>query len=473
MAYINGVDRSQMVMFPEVLDDYVTEESVVRFIDAFVEKLDLNELNFERATPKETGRPGYDPGDLLRLYVYGYWNGIRSSRKLEREAGRNVELMWLLRRLEPDFKTIADFRKDNLKGIKGVCREFTLLCKEMGMIGGELFGVDGSKFKAVNSKERNFTAKKLEKRIKWADEKIEKYLEEMDKADKEEGAEKKLSAEELKEKIEKLRKRMDEDKRMVKELKESGETQKSLTDSEARLMKTRHGADVCYNAQIAVDSKNRLIIADDVNNAVSDQGQLANIAKQAKEVLAVASVEVVTDRGYYDCDQVKQCEDAGISVYMGKPPTSNHGLFTKQDFKYDAQGDVYICPAGEELTHRTTESNGVKRYKTDACRKCSLRERCTKTESGRMITRRTDEAVMERMASRVRENPEKMELRKTLVEHPFGTIKRNLGLSYFLLKGEEKVRAEFSLGVFAYNLKRMMTIVGAKKMIAALAWGLC
>lgn len=468
MAHIEGVDRNQRVMFPEVLDDYVSEESVVRFIDVFVEKLDLNELTFERATPKETGRPGYDPGDLLRLYLYGYLNGIRSSRKLETEAGRNVELMWLLRKLAPDFKTIADFRKNNLKAVKGACRKFTLLCKEMGMIGGELFGVDGSKFKAVNSKERNFTAKKLEKQLKWIDEKIEMYLEEMNKADKEEAEQKKLRVEELKEKIEKLRKRMDEDKRMAKELEETGETQISQTDSDARLMKTRHGADVCYNAQIAVDSKYKLIIAEDVSNAVSDQGQLANIAKQAKEVLGVTNVEAITDRGYYDCDQVKQCEDAGISVYMDKPPTSNHGLFTKQDFKYDGQRDLYICPAGEELTHRTTESNGVKRYMTNGCRTCSLRKQCTKTESGRMITRHADEAAIERMANRVRENPEKMKLRKTLVEHPFGTIKRSLGQAYFLLKGEEKVRSEFSLMVFAFNLKRMITMVGTKNLIAAL-----
>lgn len=469
MGYIDGVNRSQSVMFPEVLEDYVDEENPVRFIDIFVEKLDLEELGFERATPKETGRPGYDPGDMLRLYLYGYMNGIRSSRKLERETGRNVEMMWLLRKLRPDFKTIADFRKDNVKALKGVSRQFTLLCKELGLIGGELFGVDGSKFKAVNSKERNFTVKKLEKLIKKIDEKIEGYLKEMSEADEKEGEEKGGSGETMKEKMEKLKERLDKYKKMEKELEEKKETQISLTDKDARLMKTRHGAEVGYNTQIGVDSKYKLIVAHEVTNAVSDRGHLANIAKEAKETAGVEAAELVADRGYYECEQVKQCEDAGVTVYVDKPGIRSDGLFSKDEFKYDGQRDLYICPAGEELTYRRTDkSRNLRQYRTEACGGCLLREQCTGSEMGRKISRHTDEAVMERMAARVGENRGKMAIRKELVEHPFGTIKRAMGQGYFLMKGLTKVRGEFSLTVLAYNTKRAMNTVGIQKMIAAL-----
>jgi transposase len=469
VSYIGGESREQTLLLPNVLDDYVAENNPVRFIDAFVEGLDLVKLEFAKSTPKDTGRPPYDPADLLRLYIYGYVNQIRSSRKLERETTRNLELMWLMRKLSPDHKTIAEFRRSNVEVIKKVCREFTLLCKQMGLFGGELIAIDGSKFKAVNSKERNYTVKKLEKLISWAEERIEEYMKEMDKGDERENGTNGLTSEELKEKIAELGKRRERYEGMKKALSEGEQTQISLTDPDARLMRTRHGMDVCYNVQVAVDSKHKLIVAHEVTNAMSDRNELSSIAKQAKEELAVEEIEAVTDMGYYDCSEVKECEGNRITVYMEKPPLSEKTkLFTKDDFVYDPDKDVYRCPAGAELTYRTDEKDRhLKHYKTDACASCVLLRQCTTAKGGRTIKRLTDEAVMDRMAERVRGHPEKIGLRKGLVEHPFGTMKRAMNQGYFLMRGKTKVAAEMSLTVLSYNIKRVMNIIGVEKMIEA------
>ena len=353
MSYVIGKDRRQAIAFPDYLDDYVGKDNPVRFVDAFVEGLDLSELGFCGAEPKDMGRPAYHPGLLLRLYLYGYLNHIRSSRKLERETKRNIELMWLMEMLSPDYRTIADFRKDNQEPIKKTCQEFTRLCKKMGMFGGELVGVDGSKFKADNSRERNYTKKRLEKLIERADQRIEKYLTEMDEADRKEAEieTKPVSLEKLKEKIEELKKGREKHKQRQKSLEESGEKQISETDPDSRLMRTREGTAVCYNVQIAVDSKHKLIAAHEVTNAGSDRGQLANLAKQAKEAMGVENLEATTDMGYYECEDVKQCEEQGITVYMQKPPVGKmkkKGMFSKEEFSYNAEKDVYVCPAGEE-----------------------------------------------------------------------------------------------------------------------------
>jgi transposase len=466
MPYIGGESRDQVMLLPEVLDDYVGEDNPVRFIDPFVEGLDLGKLGFGKATPSSTGRPAYRPGDLLRLYVYGYLNQIRSSRRLEKETRRNLELIWLMRKLTPDHKTIADFRKDNLKGIRSVCREFSLLCKQMGLFGGELIAVDGSKFKAVNGKERNFTTKKLVALVRRVDQKIDEYLKRMEEADKEEGEEKVVTKEELKEKIAAMGKRRERYKEIEKRLEERGEGQISMTDPDSRLMKTRQGTDVCYNVQIAVDDKNKMIVAHEVTNSPSDQGQLADIGKQAKEALGVAQMETVADMGYYDCRQVKECEEEGITVYIEKPPLSRKtGLFTKEDFIYNAKKDVYRCPAGAELTYRTEDRREQQRlYATGACIGCSIKSRCTTRAKGRIIKRLTNEEVLDRMALRVRGHPEKLGLRKRLVEHPFGTMKRAMNQGYFLMKGKKKVAAEMSLTVLAYNIKRAMTVLGVEKL---------
>lgn len=471
MGYVEGEDRNQAVLFPELIDEYIGEDDPVRFIEAFVGALDLVELGFKRATPADRGRPGYDPGDMLRLYLYGYLNGIRSSRKLEKESGRNLELMWLLRKLKPDFKTIANFRKDNLEGIKRVFREFTVLCKQMGLFGGELIAIDGSKIKAVNSKQRNFTVEKLAKMISGIDAKIDEYVKGLDESEEDEGQATVVSKEELKRRIEELRKRKEKYKQFDKQMTQNGETQLSQTDPDSRLMKVKDAKDVCYNVQIAVDSKHKLIVDQEVTNEGDDHNELAKMALQAKETLGVQQVEAVADRGYYDSSEVKKCEEAGITVYIERRRAGRQGgVFSKDEFTYKSDRDVYVCPAGEELTYRgkgIEKDRGIKYYVASSCTDCALKPQCTKS-AFRRIKRLEDEEVLERMAARVRGDPQKVKLRKGLVEHPFGTIKRWMNQGYFLMRTKKKVAAEFSLTALAYNMKRVMTEVGVKSMIESL-----
>ncbi|MGB8509874.1 MAG: IS1182 family transposase [Pyrinomonadaceae bacterium] len=476
MSYIRGADRSEVLLFLEALDDYMADDNPVRFIDAFVVSLDLVELGFARATPAATGRPAYDPADLLKLYIYGYLNRVRSSRMLEREAGRNVEVMWLLSKLTPDFKTIADFRKDNLAAIKAVCREFTLLCKKLELFGGELIAIDGSKFRAVNNRKRNFNPTKLARLIQSIDERIALYLARMGQQDEAELAVAKIHVEELRAKINQLKERKQFHQTLVDELKQSGRQEISLTDADSRLMSVGQGVDVCYNVQTAVDDKHKLIVHHEVTNAHTDQGNLVPMATTARQVLGAETLEVVADKGYYSGEEIKKCEDRGIVTYIPKVDVSSKlkkELFTKEEFRYDAVTDTYMCPAGEHLTHRctTTERKKVKMryYGTAACKRCHLRSRCTKRKRGRLIKRLVDEAVLERMAERLKEHPEKMKLRKQLVEHPFGTIKRGMNQGYFLLKGIKKVAAEMSLTVMAYNIKRVLNILGVQEMIKTVA----
>jgi transposase len=474
MGYIEGEDRKQTVLFPEVLDDYISEENAVRFIDVFIEGLDLSELGFLKALPKETGRPPYDPGDLLRLYVYGYLNRRRSSRRLETEAGRNLELMWLMRKLRPDFKTIADFRKDNTQGIKQVCREFTLWCKRLELFGGELVAIDGSKFRAVNSPKRNFTEKKLRRMLTEIDGKIEEYLKELDRQDQQESGQRGLSPEQLKEKIEQYQQRRAQYQQWKTDLEGGAESQISLTDPQSRSMRVGHGVEVSYNVQIVVDHKHKLVVEHEVTNEVTDQGQLSPMAKKAQETLGVQTLEVVADRGYYNGGEVKACEESGMTVYVPKPNNSSNlkrGLFTKEDFIYEPQKDCYRCPAGKDLSYRyqTLEQGRLMRsYAISGCKSCELRSRCSINKKGiRSIKRWVDEAILEAMARRIAEHPEKVELRQCLVEHPFGTIKWAMNQGYFLMRGLSKVGAETSLTILAYNLKRMMNILGMRKMMEA------
>lgn len=474
MGYIEGEDRKQTVLFPEVLDDYIREENPVRFIDVFIEGLNLSELGFLKAIPKETGRPPYDPGDLLRLYVYGYLNRTRSSRQLEREAGRNVELMWLMRKLRPDFKTIADFRKDNAQGIKKICREFTLWCKRLELFGGELVAIDGSKFRAVNSSKRNFTEKKLRRMLKELDGKIDQYLKALDRQDQQEAGQRGLSPEQLKDKIEQYQQRRTQYEQIKSNLEQSEESQVSLTDPESRSMRVGHAVEVSYNVQIVVDHKHKLVVEHEVSNEVTDQGQLSTMAKKAQETLGVQTLEVVTDRGYYNGEEVKACEQSGMTVYVPKPNNSSNlkrGLFTKEDFLYEPQKDCYRCPAGKELSYRyqsLEQGRQMRTYQISGCKSCELKSKCSINQKGiRAIKRWVDEAIMEAMARRIADNPEKVELRKCLVEHPFGTIKRAMNQGYFLMRGLSKVGAETSLTILAYNLRRVMNILGVRKMMEA------
>ena len=486
MQHIQGQERNQVTLFPDMLDDYVADENPVRFLDAFVDALDLAGLGFRHAVLQDTGRPPYHPADLLKLYVYGYLNRIRSSRLLEREAGRNLELMWLLRRLTPDFKTIADFRRDNRKAVRHVCRQFTLFCRQLDLFGGELVAIDGSKFKAQNAKGRNFTQKKLKRQLKDLDEKIDDYLEELDQADEEEkDTPDKPDADQLREKIEQMKRRQAELREIQQQMKDSGQSQISLTDPDSRSMPVGGGEAtvVAYNVQLSVDAKHKLIVDHEVTNEVTDLGLLSSMAKRAKQALGVNELDAITDMGYYDGQQVKECLEAGVTPYIPKANTSTNrkrGLFTKQDFTFEAEHDCYLCPAGQTLTYRFTtveQEREIRYYATHACRDCPLRPQCTRNKRGRRITRWVNEDLLEAMEARIRAQPQKVTLRKQLVEHPFGTIKQStssrclygMNQGYFLMRGLPKVRAEMALTVMAYNLKRVINILGVPRMIQALA----
>ena len=473
MSYIEGESREQRVLFPEVLDDYISEDNLVRFIDAFVDGLEMEELGFDRTAPKETGRPPYDPRDLLKLYIYGYLNRVRTGRTLERECQRNVELMWLMRKLRPDFKTITDFRKDNRKAFRGVFRQFVLLCKGLGLVGGELVAVDGSKFKAVNSGQRNFSQKKLEERLKKIDEKVERYLDEMDRGD-EEGKDTEISAAELKQKIEKLKERKGRYEELLKELGASGQSQVSLTDPESRAMALTPRGEVSYNVQTAVDQKHHLIVEQDVTNEGLDNHQLFTMAQKTKQMLGQDELQVVADMGYYNHEELKRCEEAGIKTYVSKPLVSKNtarGLFGKEKFVYEADGDCYRCPAKERLDFRFETQEGDKKFRyywTQACPGCALKAQCTTDPRFHRIKRWEHEAVLERIEQRVKANTVILKLRQQLVEHPFGTIKFWNDQRHFLMRGLEKVKAEFSLSTLAYDIKRALNIVGVRGLIAAL-----
>lgn len=475
MSYIEGTSRHQSVLFPELLDEYIAQDNPVRFLDAFVDGLRVEELGFRHSVPEGMGRPPYDPRDLLKLYVYGYLNGVRSSRKLERECGRNVEVMWLVRKLQPDFKTIADFRRENRQAFKRVFRQFTVLCKDMELFGGELVAIDGSKFKAVNSTERNFSRAKLEEKLHEIDRKIEGYLEELDRGDEADGEGQPRSAVTLQEKLDKLRARKGRYAEWVNELERSGESQLSVTDPDSRAMPKTPRGDVSYNVQIAVDSQHHLIVAEDVTNAVLDKDQLAGMALEAKTALGVETLNVVADMGYYHGDEIKACEAAGVTAYIQKPNTSANtklGLFGKEQFVYDADQDCYRCPAGEQLRyHFETEELGrrIRYYWTTACRRCALKPRCTRNQEYRRITRWVHEAILERMEQRVQAHWEVMNQRKQMVEHPFGTIKFWNNQRHFLMRGLENVRAEFNLAALAYNIKRAITLVGVSGLVAAVS----
>ena len=474
MKHRAGLDRSQTLLFPERLEDYIGPENPVRFLDAFVARLDLHALGFDKARCADTGRPPYDPAVMLKLYLYGYLHRVRSSRLLEAECQRNVEMIWLLGKQAPDFKTIADFRKDNLKPLKAVARQFTLLCRKLELFGGELLAIDGSKFAAVNARDRNFNAAKLQELIERADARLAEYLQQLDRADTAEPGGASLSQNELARKIAALEERQDWHKELLAQL-DPDQKQISVTDPDTRKMPTAHGTVVGYNAQMAVDAKHKLIAADDVTSEVTDLRQLADVAPEAKANLELTKTEVVADAGYYNAAEVSRCVERGITPYIPKSDTSANtarGLYGKSQFKYDAAKDVYVCPAGAELTYRfaTYELGRELKYcRASGCKQCALKSRCTRNKANRTITREENEHLMEAMAARMRAQPWKFKLRKTLAEHPFGTIKRWFGYTHFLLKGLAKVRCEWSLTTLAYNLKRVFNLVSFEKLMAAVA----
>jgi transposase len=474
--FVEGLDRRQATLFPECLDDWIDENNPVQVIDAFVDALDLAELGFDGVEPAETGRPSYHPSALLKLYVYGYLNRVQSSRRLEREAGRNVEMMWLLGRLVPDHKTIADFRKDNGRAIRKVCARFVELCREMGLLVKASVAIDGSKFKAVNNRDRNYTRAKVERRRVQLEESVARYLSQLDTADRQEPSEV-LAAKttRLKEKLAKLGEEMQRLKALEARMLASPDQQISLTDPDSRSMATsgRGSGVVGYNVQVAVDTEHHLIVTHEVTNVGSDRAQLARVAKETKATLQTDTLVAVADRGYFSGEEILACEQDGITVTLPKPMTSgakSDGRFGKQDFVYLPEEDVYRCPAAERLTYRfTSVENGMtlRRYWTNACLTCVLKNQCT-TGVQRRITRWEHEHVVEAVQRRLDVNPQAMRQRRETVEHPFGTIKARMGATHFLMKTLPRVASEMALHVLAYNLTRVINIMGPGRLIAAI-----
>jgi transposase len=475
-GFVEGIDRSQSSLFPAQLEDYVAEDNPVRAIDAFVEGLDLGKLGFGRVEPLEKGRPCYHPATLLKIYIFGYLNRIPSSRRLERECQRNIELIWLTGQLAPDFKTIADFRKDNGKAIREVCRTFVAVCRELDLLSAASVAIDGSKFKAVNARDKNFTEAKMRRRFERIEESIARYLSQLETADLRGDVVPEAKVARLKDKLAKLKQEVARLTSINEEMMQSEDKQVSLTDPDARSMATS-GQDtgvVGYNVQMAVDTKNHIIVAHEVTNVGTDRHQLLNMGEQARTAMGVETLEVVADRGYYEGNEIRSCEEAGIKVTLPRPLTSGakaEGRFGKQDFVYVAADDVYICPAGEGLTYRfSCEEAGkvARRYWTTACKSCALKPRCT-TGLERRVSRWEHEAVLEKVQSRLDQHPEKMTVRRSTAEHPFGTIKCWMGATHFLTKRLPKVATEMALNVLAYNMKRAMAILGVTGLREALA----
>jgi transposase len=473
--FIEGQDRHQVTLLPESLDEFIATDNAVRVVDAFVDELDLRSLGFEGDRPAETGRPGYHPGVLLKIYIYGYLNRIQSSRRLERECNRNVELMWLTGRLAPDFKTIADFRRDNGTGIRNVCRRFVELCRDLKLFSQAIVAIDGSKFKAINARDKNFTPNKVQKRQEQIEESIKRYLDALDTADRTQGpAEFNAKADRLQDKLKTMREQMRRMKQIEQRLKTEPAGQLSLTDRDARSMATsgRGSGIVGYNVQVAVDAKHHLIAAHEVTNEGSDRAQLAPMAAAARQAMGKDKLLAIADRGYFSGPQIKACHDAGIDAVLPKPMTSNakaENRFDKSDFIYIARDDEYQCPAGQRAIYRfTREENGlqIRRYWTSACPSCPMKAKCTPSDY-RRISRWEHEPVLEAVQRRLDKRPDAMTVRRRTVEHVFGTLKHWMGSTHFLTRTFANVRTEMSLHVLAYNLKRVIAILGISRTMKA------
>jgi transposase len=475
--FVEGEDRTQGVLLPEFLDDYVAEDNPVRVIDVFVDELDLHALGFAGVVPEATGRPAYHPATMLKVYLYGYLNRVQSSRRLERETRRNIELMWLTGRLMPDFKTIADFRRDNGAAIRSACAQFVVLCRQFNLFTRAVVALDGSRFKAVNNRDKNFTVAKVAKRIEQVEASIARYLTALDRADRRDDDVAEARTVRLTEKIEGLRRQMQSLKAMVEQVEASPDKQVSLTDPDARSMATsgKGTGTVGYNVQMAVDAEHHLIVAHEVTNIGSDRSQLTSMGDKAQEATGCDELTVLADRGYFNGDQVLACEGTGILPIIPKTQTSNNpnrGLFSGADFIYDVEHDHYTCPAGQHLTKgkvRSDRRHDIDHYRNlSACEACVLNSRCT-TDKHKRVKRWVHEGVLDKMQARLDRLPEAMTIRRQTVEHPFGTLKAWMGSTHFLTKTLDKVRTEMSLQVLAYNMKRMISIFGVKRLMQAVA----
>ena len=470
MGYIRGADRNQIILFPECMDEYISDDNSVRVIDEYVEQLDIKNLGFDKAESACTGRPAYNPKDLLKLYIYGFLNRIRSSRRLEQEGIRNIEVIWLLKKLRPDFKTIADFRKNNKKAIKNVFREFNKLCDEWGLFGKELVAIDGSKFRASNSKRNNFSKKKIERHLKYIEEKIDVYMKELDETDQTERCDKKCNVREIKDKIKELRERKQHYEFFNERIKSGVVNEISTTDPDARLMVGNNNAvDVCYNVQTTVDTKNKLIVDFKVSQKPNDLGELDNMALRTKKLFGGKYFEVLADKGYYKAEDLKKCIDNNIIPYVTKQTYSNatgDKDFYSDKFKYDKNKNVYICPGNKELyffRNRTKKDVGIIGYEYrnfEECAKCEYKSRCTKSKKGRVINRNKKQDFLDTIDLQTELNKEKYKLRQMIVEHPFGTIKRGWGASYFLTRRKKNTTTEMAITFLSYNMKRVINILG-------------
>ncbi len=470
--FVEGEPRTQSTLFPERIEDYIDEDNPVRFVDAFVDGLKLAQLGFEGMNPKETGRPAYHPATMLKLYIYGYLNRIQSTRRLERETGRNIELMWLLGRLRPDFKTIANFRRHNGKAIRQVCVEFIGLCRKLDLFSQALVAIDGSKFKASNNRDKNFTPAKLKRRIEEIEKSISRYFSRLDRMDNEEPTSE-IQSGKLKDKIASLRQEVEHLKALEPEIKSAPDKQLLLTDPDARSMRSRGTGIVGYNVQTAVDAAHHLIVTHEVTQQNNNLDFLTTMGTQARTEMGVEELEVVADRGYYKSQEIKASEDAGLITYIPKSHTSSnkaHGLFDRSKFRYLPQEDVYRCPAGETLPRRTTMQDNGKtmiRYWSSNCQSCLLKSKCT-TGKERHVSRWEHEDVLDRMERRLVRDPQKMNTCRESVEHPCGTIKSWMGATHFEMRTLQHVKTEMSLHVLAYNLKRVMNILGVKSLTEAI-----
>jgi len=476
MGYIEGEDRNQIILFPESIDEYVSGNNSIRIIDEYIKQLDLKRLGFKRAANPLMGRPPYHPKDMLKLYLYGYLNRIRSSRRLEQEAIRNLEVIWLIRKLKPDFKTIADFRKDNKKALKKVFRDFTKLCNEWELFGKELIAIDGSKFRACNSKKNNYNPKKLERHLKYLDEKIEGYLKELDDHDQIESPDRQPDAREITQRIQQLKDRKEKYQQYRRKLKQSGQNEISTTDPDSRLMTNNNHLEVSYNVQTTVDAKHKLIADFKVTCKPNDLGQLAPMALRAKRLFGNKTFEVLADKGYYQAQDLQKCTEKGITLYVTKQThanTTKDQAFYSDQFKYNKTKNTYLCPAGKELHyHRIRKKDGkiigYEYRNDDACKDCKFKARCTRAQKGRSIFRHVKQDLLDRIDTQTKKNFKKYKLRQMIVEHPFGTIKRGWGAYYFLTKRKVSVSAEISLSFLAYNLKRVINILGTEEILRRL-----
>lgn len=474
-SYISGESRTQSTLFPDVMDDYIHEDNPVRVVDVFVDELDLQQLGFLRSVPKQTGRPGYSPNTMLKLYLYGYLNRIQSSRRLEKEAQRNVELMWLLQRLAPDFKTIADFRKDNGEGIKNSCRAFVQICRKLNLFTDSIIAVDGSKFKAVNSKDKNYTQTTIKRKIDIAEKHIEQYLTELDQADQEESPHDQTA---LQEKVNYMKQHLVELRQVENTISHSEVKQLSVTDPDCRSMKaSKKGTIVGYNVQSAVDTKHHLIVSHYVTNRVVDRHEIFKMGEQVQTDIGRRKVTLIADAGYYSGQHVKACQDAGMTTLVKKGNSTSGsqktGLYSREEFSYIPEKDAYLCPAGEEIRYSssTIENRTGKRMRNYLhvmkCIHCKVRSQCTPSKA-RKIARWEHQGVLDEMANRLKSMPDAMHIRKITVEHPFGTIKSWMGATHFLTKRLLGVNTEMNLHVLAYNMKRMINIMGQDELIEAI-----